>query len=271
MSEVITSLQNAHIKLAASLKQKKYRDMHQVFIAEGTRLVEEVLKSDWEIKFAIYLDSVKNERILHLVDELKTRNCALYRVNQSIYDKVCETKGSQGILLVVKKHQYNLSDILKRAENPVVVVMDSVQDPGNVGTIIRTADAAGCSGVILTKGSADIFNGKTVRSAMGALFHVPIIEEVETEDLLQFVKKNSIRTYAAALDKTAKTYFSCDFAKPTAMIFGNEGNGVSDTLLIGASEKVFIPMQGDAESLNVATSAAIIIYESLRQRISRNC
>lgn len=271
MSEIVTSLQNANIKLAASLKQKKYRDMHQAFIAEGARLVEEVLKSDWEIKFAIYLESVKNERILRLVDELKKKNCAVYQVNQGIYDKVCETKGSQGILLVVKKHQYNLSDILKKAEKPTVVVMDSVQDPGNIGTIIRTADAAGCSGVILTKGSADIFNGKTVRSAMGSIFHLPIIEEIEPTELLQFMKNNSIKTYAAALDKTAKNYFACDFSNSSAIIFGNEGNGVSAALLTGVSEKVFIPMQGNAESLNVATSAAIIIYESLRQRISRNC
>ncbi len=268
MSEVITSLQNANIKLAASLKLKKYRDVTGLFVAEGIRLAEEVVKSAWEVQFALFLDTLLNERALKLMDTLEKEKYPVYRVNRNIYEKVSDTKESQGILLVVKKRQGKLSDVLRNATKPNLVVLDALQDPGNVGTIIRTADAAGCSGVILMKGSADVFNNKTVRSAMGSLFHLPIITDVSEDELMTFLQAHHIASYAAALDKTAKICFTCDFTQAFAVIFGNEGNGVRPSLLSRIHEKLFIPMQGSAESLNVATAAAVIIYENLRQRMA---
>lgn len=148
---------------------------------------------------------------------------------------------------------------------PFYVVLDGVQDPGNAGTIIRTADAAGASGVILTKGSVDIYDEKTVRATMGSLFHLPVVSGVSAEELTAWAKERGLQLYAAALDVAARPHFSCDFTKPTAIVFGNEGNGVS-TELLAQAETVYIPMYGTAESLNVGTSAAIVLYEAVRQR-----
>jgi TrmH family RNA methyltransferase len=177
---------------------------------------------------------------------------------------MAETKDSQGILLVLEKKASSIDELMA-IEKPVFVVLDSVQDPGNVGTIIRTVDAAGCSAVLMTKGCADLFGGKTVRATMGSLFHIPCITDCTQTELLTRFKEYKIAVFATSL-AGAKEYFSVDFSQPAAIVFGNEGNGVSQEMLKAAAAKVHIPIYGQAESLNVAASAAVILYETVRQR-----
>ncbi len=151
------------------------------------------------------------------------------------------------------------------AEQPLFVVLDGVQDPGNAGTIIRTADAVGATAVILTKGSVDVFGDKVVRATMGSLFHLPIVADVSAAEVAAFAEAADCQLLATALDALAKPHFAVDFRRGSLIAFGNEGNGVSEALLRAAA-KVYIPMYGRAESLNVGVSSAVVLYEAVRQR-----
>lgn len=265
MREKIESPANKKIKLVASLAKRKNRTAEGLFIAEGIRLSEMALSSDFEINFALYtaklLVNERGQKILAMLDSKKINS---YEVTENIYHKVSATTAPQGIMLIMKQKKYRLAE-LNNTKNPLYVVLNNVQDPGNVGTIIRTADAVNASAVILTNGTADVYSDKTVRSTMGSIFNLPIVENVSDSEVLNFLQQNNICAYATALDSTAKPHFLQDFSTRTAIIFGNEGNGVADIFLQN-SAKTYIPMYGKAESLNVGMSVAIVLYEAVRQR-----
>lgn len=267
MIEDITSPQNSKVKLAASLKQKKYRDEHDLFLAEGLRLCEEAIKSDYQLEFCICnKEEMNHTRMQVLQEQLQRKNCSIYQVNKQIYDKISDTKEPQGILLVIKKQVFCFQNLVEKTKKPSIIVLDGIQDPGNLGTVIRTADAAGCSGIIMMKNTVDLFSTKAIRATMGSVFHLPIVLGVEPEKLAMFTAENDIKLFVTALDAKAKSYFDVDYTQGTAIVFGNEGNGVSEELLTKSDEKLFIPMIGNAESLNVSMAASVVIYEGLRQR-----
>ena len=265
MTEVITSLQNDTIKLASALKQKKQRDATGLFIAEGIRLIEEVCSADWQVETCFYTEAVAgNKRAELLLNLLQDKHCRMLKVSEAVYNKISDTDQPQGIMAIVKKREHLLSTILAD-EKPFVVILDTVQDPGNLGTVIRTADAAGASGVVLTKGCTDLYSSKTVRATMGSLFHLPIVDGVSYEELIHSLQEKNIHIAATSLTSSS-LYYEANFNQPAAVIFGNEGNGVSEELLCKANSRIFIPILGRAESLNVAASAAVILYEAVRQR-----
>lgn len=266
MSEIITSSQNKFIKLAVALKQKKHRDELKVFVVEGVRLVEEAVESGWLIETCIYTtESLQQMRVREIIAGLESRNCHMMQIPLTLYEKITDTKEPQGIMLIVQKYDYGLYDVLTSGQKPFIIVLDELQDPGNVGTIIRTAVAAGCTGVLLTKGCADVFANKAVRSSMGSIFHVPIVEGLTTSEVISFATQHSIEMLATSLE-SSNVYFKVDFNKSLAIIFGNEGNGVNSNFLEHAQERLYIPLIGQVESLNVAASAAVILYEVVRQR-----
>lgn len=266
MRDIITSSQNKFIKLAAALKQKKQRDELNLFVVEGVRLVEEAVASDWVVETCIYTtDALQNQRVRDVIIQLESKNCHMLEVPLPLYDKITDTKEPQGIMGIVKKYAYALTDVLVSEKKPFLIVLDELQDPGNVGTMIRTAVAAGCTGILLTKGCTDVFSNKAVRSSMGSIFHVPIVEGLTTNEVLSFAEKNGIEILATSLE-SSNVYFKVDFAKPVAIVFGNEGNGVNAQFLEHAQERLYIPLLGHVESLNVAASAAVILYEVVRQR-----
>jgi TrmH family RNA methyltransferase len=266
VKEIITSNQNKLIKMVASLKEKKYRDELELFLVEGVRLVEEAARSNWQVEACIYIAEVKEEaRTQELLLLLQSQNCRMIEVPPAIYGKITEVKQPQGIMAIMKKCEYQLADCLAGVEKPFFVVLDEVQDPGNVGTIIRTAAAAGCTGVILTKGCADVFAAKVVRASMGSLFHVPLFAGLIQREVIACLNKHGIDILATSLESSA-IYFQADFNKPVAIVFGNEGKGVSSQLLEEAKGRLHIPLLGNVESLNVAASAAVILYEAVRQR-----
>ena len=152
-------------------------------------------------------------------------------------------------------------------EPPLYIALDRVQDPGNVRTILRTADAVGVTGVILLRGSADIYSGKVVRATMGSLFHVPFVTGVTAAELAGFAQKEGLQFLVTSCDASAETHFSADFRRGSIIVFGNEANGVSEEILT-VSQHIYIPMRGAAESLNVATAATAVLYEALRQRLT---
>ncbi|MBP2626091.1 MAG: tRNA/rRNA methyltransferase (SpoU) [Firmicutes bacterium] len=266
MTEIITSQHNKFIKLAASLKLKKYRDALGLFTVEGVRLVEEAAHSDWFIETCIYTnEALQQERVREIITDLESKNCRMIQVSTIIYDKITDTKEPQGIMAIVQKYAYQLSDVLASGKKSFFVILDELRDPGNVGTIIRTAAAAGCTGIILTKGCTDVFANKVVRASMGSIFHVPIFEGLTNSEVISYCRQHEIDILATSLE-SSNVYFKVNFNKSIAVVFGNEGNGVSYQLLECSQGRLYIPLLGRVESLNVAASAAVILYEVVRQR-----
>ena len=265
--ERIESAENPKIKRAAALHMRKERERQGAFIAEGIRLTEEAAAASWPLLFCLVTKEILQDvRVQAIVAVLEKKRCPVYIVSPTAYKKASVTNTPQGILLAMKRETVSLSS-LRAEETPLLAVLDKIQDPGNAGTIIRTADAAGCTGIVALEGTVDLFSDKTVRSAMGSLFHLPIVARATHEEMLSYMQENRVSCFASMLDKTAVPYFSVDYRRPVAIVFGNEGNGVSAE--IGENlPHVYIPMAGRTESLNVGTAAAIILYEAFRQRYS---
>ena len=242
----------SNVKLVRKLAQKKFRNELKLFVAEGLRLCEEAQPAQVEFGF-FTREFLSDERAKILVERLKN----LEEVSPATMEKISDTQTPQGILLVVRQKFSSPEEVLSKK---IIAVLDGVQDPGNVGTILRTAAAFDCS-TILLDGSAEIFNPKVVRASMGAIFHLPILK-MTRED---FLSLRGFEILAATLDGSAEIYHRHDFQKNSAIVFGSEASGVSEKIL-SVAKKIFIPMNGRAESLNVATSAAIILSEAVRQK-----
>lgn len=251
-------LPSAKIKIAKKLQMKKYRQELNLFVVEGLRICEMALEHA-EIEFGFYTEEfLKNERAKNLVEKLQ-KVTEIFQVPSNTFDKISDTQTPQGILLVAKQ---NLSTVEEVAKKSLIIALDGVQDPGNVGTILRTAEAFNC-GIILLSGSADIFNPKVVRSSMGSIFSIPATQ-MTCEEFLALMKIFKFEVSAAVLDSKSEIYFKHNFKKKSAVVFGSEADGVSEEIS-NAAKKIFIPMHGTAESLNVSAAAAIVISEAVRQ------
>lgn len=270
MSEIVASTQNPIIKLAVSLRQKKWRDETGLFIAEGMRLVEEAIDSNWKAHTLIYTSEIKaTQRCQNLLAKLTPTDCRIIEVPTKIFERITETDQPQGIMLLVNKKLYMLQQLINH-ERPLIAILDAVQDPGNVGTLIRTADAVGCTAVILTRGCADLFSSKTVRASMGSIFHLPVYPDILANEIVELMIRQKIKLLATSLE-SSDSYCKADFTDRVAIVFGNEGNGVSKELLESSNIRLYIPIIGKAESLNVAAAAAVILYEAVRQRGQLAC
>ena len=253
------NLPTSKIKLARKLQLKKYRSELKLFVAEGLRLCEMALQSA-DIEFGFYTEEfLKSERAENLIDNLE-RVTKMYQVPTETFDKIRDTQTPQGVMIIAKQKMFAPEKV---AEKSLIIALDGLQDPGNVGTILRTAEAFDC-GVILLEDAVDVFNPKVVRASMGAIFNLSMAE-MTCEEFLRLMKSSGTEMTAAALDSSAEIYFKHDFTKKSAVVFGNEADGVSEKIYQSA-KKIFIPMQGKAESLNVATATAIILSEAMRQR-----
>ena len=252
MIQQIVSLQNPVVKATAELKNKKNRQERQAFFLEGKRAMEEALTSGWEI---ISLFSTKEEELDE--DVLAQTGASGYLVTEAVMGKMASTEHPQSCGAVMRQKQGSLSTIENK--DGLVLVLDGVMDPGNLGTIIRTADGAGALSVVLLDNSVDLFNPKVVRATMGSLFHLPIITGFKTEDLIDFCAKEQRPLWATSL-KGAVDYHAITWPKRLALLMGNEARGVSPTLLEQAAQKIYIPMAGRAESLNVAVAAGILLF-----------
>ena len=251
---IIESNQNKIIKEVNSLKAKKERDKTGLFILEGKRLVDEIPNS-WEIKYLLKAESYSEDINFEKV----------YTVKDSLFEKISETVNPQGILAVCHIKEFDVTNV-DYSNSPFFVVLENVTDPGNMGTLIRTADAAGADGIFLSKGCVDIYNPKVIRSTMGSIFHLPIYRNLNLMDLMEDFKNNNVKTLAAHLKGTSTPY-KVDMTTACAVIIGNEANGLSDEISEMASDLVKIPMPGKAESMNAGIAGGILIYEAVRQRI----
>lgn len=268
----ITSAANPIVRLTHAIVHSQHRAAKEgLFAVEGLRLAEMAAASDWTIRHAIVTEhAMTGARAKRLIDVLCTCGVRVALVADALFSPLSETDSPQGILLVTeRKQRVSLDEMHAGAYGdapPLYIVLDRVQDPGNIGTILRTADAVSAAGVILLRGSADIYSGKVVRATMGALFHVPFAVHVTAEALMRFAQEKGMDLLATACDGESRTHFESDLRRPAVIVFGNEANGVSEEIL-RASEHIYIPMRGYAESLNVSAAATAVMYEALRQRI----
>ncbi|MHC1758362.1 MAG: TrmH family RNA methyltransferase [Negativicutes bacterium] len=265
MNRRIVSPDNQYIKLTASLRQKKYREETGLFVVEGTRFVQEALESSWVVEYAVVSEAHEgNERIRELATNLERRECPVLSISPALYKKISDTETPQGILAVMQQKRESLDEVIATASKSLWVILDSLQDPGNVGTIIRTADAACAAGVVLAGECADLYAGKTTRATMGSLFHLPVLKASATQ-CLEFCDRLGLSLYVAGAE-AEDMYTVADLTAPCAVVLGNEGAGVGDDFRRQAQLHLKIPIAGRAESLNVASAAAVIIFEAVRQR-----
>lgn len=266
--EIIASLQNKWVKYIKSLQQRKYREKEKAFLLEGIRLLEEAVEASWPLKLGAYSPKLlQNPRGNNILQTLKSKEIPLLCLTDEILDKAGDTQNSQGILAVACEKETDWKKVWTSSPEPVLVIVDGVQDPGNLGTIIRTADAHGAQGVLLTKGTVDLYNSKTIRSTMGSIFHLPILRIDNLTECLQLLNEQKFKIVVG--DLAAEEYcFQYDYTGAIAICVGNEGAGPSPELKEKAHTTVKIPILGQAESLNVAVATGILLYEINRQRFA---
>lgn len=262
---MISSTSNAQIKNIIQLQTKtKARNRQSCFVVEGLRLYLEVPK---EALVKTYVSAVFfSGADVSLKRQVEASDYEL--VEDEVFKRISDTMTPQGILAVVKKKELFIKDMLEAQsqDRKLFLMLEDIQDPGNLGTIIRTAEGAGVSGVIMSDKTVDIYNPKVVRSTMGSIFRVPFIYVDNLADVADNLKKSGIKLYAAHL-KGSRNYFEMDYSKSSAFLIGNEGNGLSDALAEKADALIKIPMFGQIESLNAASAATILMYEALRQTL----
>ena len=260
---VITSKDNEQIKHIRKLKEKKYRDEFGEYVIEGVKLIKEAIAEKANIKTIVACDDcVKNEEIdPKVMYEIAKYNC-IY-AEEKVFKSISDVQNHQGLLAVMSKEEEETIDY----KEDIIVALDDIQDPGNLGTILRTIDSAGLKQIILSKGSGDPYNPKVVRSTMGAILRVNVIESQNLVDTLKELKKHKYEIVATSLD-TNKSIYDIDYKKK-ALVIGNEANGVSKEVLDIADKKVIIPMLGKTESLNAAVATGIITYEYVRQKLTK--
>lgn len=258
----ITSVNNPIVKAAAELKKKKARQEQGLFIAEGLRTVEEAVESKCVVQ--VFYTAIEDDRTRGVLEKAAEKNVPLYCVPDNVLKKIADTDNPQGVLAVCRMQQIKLESLFATGE--MLLVLDRVGDPGNVGTMLRTADAAGIGGVVLLEGCVDVYAPKTVRSTMGSLFHVPVFTGAKEDLFVKAAKRNGYELLVTALDG-ADNLYKANLRGRIAFVMGNEANGVTQTLLREADKRVYIPMAGRAESLNVAMAAGIVMFEALRRKI----
>ena len=258
---MITSTSNARVKELVQLQKKsKVRNEQGVFLVEGVKMYQEIPQ---EQLVKVYVSETFADKQKEEINRLKDRRKLEY-LSDHVFQYVSDTKTPQGILCVVRQSTYCLEDILE-AEDAHLLVLDNLQDPGNLGTILRTAEGAGVTGIIISKDSVDIYNPKVIRSTMGSIYRVPFVYVEDLKEAIAKVKAHGIFTYAAHLDGK-NSYDKEDYTKKTAFLIGNEGNGLRKEIADLADTWIRIPMQGQVESLNAAIATSVLMFETARQR-----
>lgn len=262
--QVITSKDNELIKNIKKLKEKKYRDATGKYIIEGVKLVEEAINENAQIETIVVCeDCVKEDTIdKKLMYEIAKQN--IIYVTSKVFSVITDVSNPQGILAVIKRSNKN-TDV--NYSEDAIIVLDGIQDPGNLGTILRTVDSANLKQIVLSKETADVFNSKVVRSTMGAIFRVNIVRSEDIVADLIKMKEEGFKVVVTSL-ATEDSVYDIDYMKKVIVI-GNEANGVSKEVQEIADNKVKIPMLGKTESLNASVAAGIMIYEYVRRKLGK--
>ena len=257
----ISSLQNTKVKQLVALQQKSSERRKQgVFVVEGIRELQHCLNAGYTINSIFFCPELTDTGAL---SSLLSENIASYEVSPEVYEKIAYRGSTEGVIAIVQSKQLALKD-LHLSKQPLLIVLESVEKPGNLGAILRSADAAGADAVIICDPLTDLYNPNLIRSSIGAIFSVPCVA-CSSDDCINFLKQNNINILTAQL-QDSKLYYDTDMTCGTAIIMGTESTGLTDVWRKAADAHIRIPMLGQLDSLNVSVSAAILLFEAVRQR-----
>lgn len=261
---MMTKLTKIHKSLLNKLKKlniKKYRDLEQKFIIEGKRIVSEALNSDWKIEYLLIRENTGTDlQIKKLIEIADKKGIPNYLVKTKDFENLCDTITSQGIIAIIKKKSTELNQTFnKNIQYSLIVALEKISDPGNLGTILRICDWFAVDAVLVSKESADLYNPKVLRASMGSIFHLNVVNNVELNKVIEDFRKNGYKIYSTTLDGI--NLEKIKFHNKAIIIFGSEADGISGELIKVSDEKITIPRYGKAESLNVASACAIILSD----------
>ena len=263
--DIIKSKENRLFKELTKLEIKKFRDKNLLFKIEGANLVREAVDCGVELVSIVVNEENAGEEVNTIVERAISKCAQINSVYLSaqLFKKISDTVNSQGIIAVAKQRRLTEKEFFEGSEGKNFVVLDSVQDPGNVGTILRTAEAAGYAGVISAGDSADVYSPKVVRACAGTLFRLPVLKMDKICEAIEILKSKNKKIVSLDMNGE-RAYFEVKLCNDIALVLGNEGNGISEDAQNASDMVIKIPMQGQIESLNVAVSAAIVMYENMR-------
>lgn len=263
MKKVITSTQNSYIKELVQLKGKsRTRKKNQTFLVEGLREITLALKGGYIIENLLIDTSILKEELL--VDILTNNDIEIIEISSEVYKKLALRDTTEGVIAVVKFKNLSIKELQLTTKNPLILVAEAPEKPGNIGALLRTADAAGIDAVLIANPKTDMYNPNIIRSSVGCIFTINIATGT-TEEIIDFLKQKNINMYGAALTASVE-YQTIDYTQPSAIVVGTEATGLTDEWLKNTTKNIIIPMRGAIDSMNVSVSAAIILFEGVRQR-----
>ncbi|MGM0934216.1 MAG: TrmH family RNA methyltransferase [Bacteroidota bacterium] len=265
MYKQISSSQNKEIKHLHQLQEKsRLRRKEGVFLVEGVREIGLAIKGDFKLKKIFFCEELfSTEKLEELISNSDGKP-EITELSSEVYEKLAYRGSTEGLLALFESRENSLSELKIQSENPLILVTEAPEKPGNIGALLRTADAAGLDGVIIANPKTDLFNPNIIRSSVGCVFTTPIATG-STEEIIDFLKQKNIKIYAAAL-QASKEYTKIDYTGSSAIVVGTEATGLGDSWLENSEENIIIPMGGEIDSMNVSVAAGILIFEAKRQR-----
>ncbi|PHS52395.1 MAG: rRNA methyltransferase [Lutibacter sp.] len=266
MRKEITSTQNTYIKELVQLKDKsRLRKKTQTFLIEGLREISLAILGEYRIETILVNTSIISEVVLQDLLNKASSTIEVIEISKDVYKKLALRESTEGILAVANTKNLSLNNLKFKNKNPLILVAEAPEKPGNIGALLRTADAAGIDAVLIANPKTDIYNPNIIRSSIGSVFTTAIAEGT-TSEIITFLKENKITIYGAALTASVE-YQTIDYTRASAIVVGTEATGLSNEWLQNTAQNIIIPMQGAIDSMNVSVSAAILIFEAVRQRI----
>lgn len=265
MNKEITSIQNPYIKELFQLKEKsRERKKSGTFLIEGEREIMLAIKGNYEIETILFLQELHSEEKLYKLINGSNSKPELINISKEVYQKLAHRDTTEGILAVAKSKTHKLKDIQFKNKNPLLLIADAPEKPGNIGALLRTADAANVDAVIIANPKTDLYNPNIIRSSVGCLFTNNIATGT-TSEIIAFLREKNIQIFCAALQASAD-YHTQDFKNASAIVVGTEATGLSAEWIDNSTKNIIIPMQGEIDSMNVSVAAGILIFEAKRQR-----
>ncbi len=262
MSLLITSFQNPLIKQLVKLKEKsRYRKTEKLFVIEGIRELELAIKGNYKLVNILYCKALIQQEIL---DRLMQKKTEPIEISRSVYEKIAYRGSTEGVMAIAQIKKHSLEQLQFKRKNPLILVAEAPEKPGNIGALLRTSDAADLDAVVIANPKTDLYNPNIIRSSVGCVF-TNQVATATTPEIIAYLKKNNITMYCAALT-ASKPYHTVNYKNPSALVVGTESSGLSHEWLAQSDQNIIIPMQGVIDSLNVSVSAAILIFEAGRQR-----
>lgn len=261
----ISSTQNSHVKNLVKLRDRKHRDRQKKILVEGYRELKHLVESNYDLLSLYYCSSFfKSKNSFELIDKIKeSSNLNVFEMNESAFQKCSLRENPDGLIGISKPEEFNINKISTQSKTTILII-EGIEKPGNLGAIIRSADGSGVSAVILNDCIIDHYNHNVIRTSQGIVFRVPILK-LEKNEIINWLNQNNFQTIATA-PNAIKCYSEIKYSNKTAIILGSESKGLSNFFLNKIDEKIKIPMNGFADSLNVSTAAAICLYEINRQK-----